>query len=160
MSGRIERTHDRLPDFDHRPDRARCQQFTRSAAISHRLSLTGLRIRTDLSITLFLSEPDEYDGGELVVEDFYGSQEIKLPAGDLVLYPATTAHRVAPVTRGERIAAFFWVESMVADAARRALLYELDRAIAGARHEIGDAHPAAVSLVGAYHNLVRMWCAP
>jgi PKHD-type hydroxylase len=157
MNGRIERTHDRLPDFDHRPDRARCQQFTRSAAISHRLSLTGLRIRTDLSITLFLSEPDEYDGGELVVEDLYGSHEIKLPAGDLVLYPATSLHMVTPVTRGARVASFFWLQSMVRDAHARSLIYDLDTAIQALVERLGRDDPETVKLTGIYHNLIRRW---
>ena len=120
---------------------------------------TGARYRTDLSCTVFLASPDEYDGGELVVEGGgLTPARIKLPAGDAILYPATTVHRVEPVVRGERWAAFFWVQSMVADAGRRTLLHELDRAIAAARADLGDGHAAAVSLVGVYHNLVRMWC--
>jgi PKHD-type hydroxylase len=122
-----------------------------------RVSVTGARYRTDLSATLFLSDPDDYEGGELVIEDGYRPPRVKLPAGDLILYPATTVHRVEPVTAGERWASFFWVQSMVADGARRSLLHDLDRAIAAARADLGDDHPAAVSLVGAYHNLVRMW---
>jgi PKHD-type hydroxylase len=119
--------------------------------------VTGARYRTDLSCTVFLSEPGEYDGGELVIESGLEPARVKLPAGDAILYPATSVHRVEPVTRGERLAAFFWVQSMVADATRRALLHDLDRAIAAARADLGDAHAAAVSLVGVYHNLVRMW---
>ena len=119
--------------------------------------VTGARYRTDLSCTLFLAEPDEYDGGELVIEGGLSPERIKLPAGDAILYPATSVHRVEPVTRGERLAAFFWVQSMVADPARRALLHDLDRAIAAARADLGDTHSAAVALVGAYHNLIRMW---
>ena len=119
---------------------------------------TGARYRTDLSCTVFLSGPDEYDGGELVIEaGGLTPARVKLSAGDAILYPATTVHRVEPVVRGERWAAFFWVQSMVADGGRRALLHELDRAIAAARTDLGDAHAAAVSLVGVYHNLVRMW---
>src|ERR1700689_1332510 len=91
--------------------------------------LTGLRIRTDLSVTLFLSEPDEYEGGELVVEDVYGSHEIKLPAGDLVVYPASSLHMVTPVTRGMRVASFFWLQSMIRDAHARSLIFDLDTAI-------------------------------
>lgn len=122
-------------------------------------SVTGARHRTDLSCTVFLSEPDEYDGGELVIEGGgLAAARVKLPAGDAILYPATTVHRVEPVTGGERWAAFFWVQSMVADGGRRTLLHELDRAIAAARADLGDTHAAAVSLVGVYHNLVRMWC--
>src|ERR1700749_3181499 len=90
--------------------------------------LTGLRIRTDLSVTLFLSEPEEYDGGELVVEDLYGSHQIKLPAGDLVLYPASSLHMVTPVTRGTRVASFFWLQSMIRDAHARSLIFDLDTA--------------------------------
>ena len=93
--------------------------------------LTGLRIRTDLSVTLFLSEPEEYDGGELVVEDSYGSHEIKLPAGDLVLYPASSLHMVTPVTRGTRVASFFWLQSMIRDAHARSMIFDLDSAIQG-----------------------------
>jgi len=124
-----------------------------------RASAGGARYRTDLSCTLFLTEPDQYDGGELVIGDAYEPRRVKLPAGDAVLYPASTVHWVEPVARGTRCASFFWVQSMVADGARRELLHDLDRAIAAARAELGDAHAAAVSLVGAYHNLVRMWCA-
>jgi len=123
-----------------------------------RVSGLGVRHRTDLSATLFLSDPHEYEGGELVIEDGFTPRAVKLPAGDMVLYEATTVHRVEPVTGGARFASFFWVQSMVADAGRRALLHDLDRAIAAARADLGDTHPAAVSLVGAYHNLVRMWC--
>jgi PKHD-type hydroxylase len=117
--------------------------------------VTGGRYRTDLSCTLFLTDPDQYDGGELVIEG--GPEPVKLPAGDMVLYPATTVHRVEPITRGERWAAFFWVQSMVADQGRRALLHDLDRSIIAARTDLGDDHAAAVSLVGVYHNLLRMW---
>jgi PKHD-type hydroxylase len=123
-----------------------------------RVSASGVRYRTDLSATLFLTEPDDYQGGELVIEDGYEPRRVKLPAGDLILYPASTVHRVEPVTAGERWASFFWVQSMVADDSQRALLHDLDRAIAAARGDLGDDHPASISLVGAYHNLVRMWC--
>jgi len=123
-----------------------------------RVSASGARYRTDLSATLFLTDPAAYEGGELVIEDGYEPRRVKLPAGDMLLYPATTVHRVEPVTAGERWASFFWVQSMVADGGRRALLHDLDRAIAAARADLGDDHPASVSLVGAYHNLVRMWC--
>src|ERR1700691_441256 len=93
--------------------------------------LTGMRIRTDLSVTLFLSEPDEYDGGELIVEDYYGSHGVKLPAGHLVLYPATSLHTVTPVTRGVRVASFFWLQSMIRDGHARSLIFDLDNAIQG-----------------------------
>jgi len=117
---------------------------------------SGARIRTDISATLFLSDPASYDGGELAVEDTYGMQRVKLPAGDLVLYPATSLHRVLPVTRGSRLASFFWVQSMVRDDARRALLFDLDMSIVRLTHD-APGHAALVSLAGCYHNLLRMW---
>ena len=120
---------------------------------------TRLRIRTDLSATLFLSEPGEYDGGELLVEDTYGVQRIKLPAGSLVLYPATSLHRVEPITRGARVASFFWIQSMVRDDGQRSLLFDMDMSIMRLnRDHPGD--PALVSLTGVYHNLLRMWAEP
>lgn len=116
----------------------------------------GLKLRTDVSVTLFLSSPDEYDGGELVVEDTYGVQEVKLPAGDMIVYPATSLHEVRPVTRGARVASFFWVQSLVRDDTRRALLFDMDTAIQ--RLNASDADAAARrSLVGCYHNLLRLW---
>jgi PKHD-type hydroxylase len=117
---------------------------------------TGIKIRTDLAATLFLSAPDTYDGGELVIEDTYGTQAVKLPAGDLVLYPATSRHRVLPVTRGVRLASFLWVQSMVRDDARRALLFNLDMAIVRLTPD-APRHAALVELTGCYHNLLRMW---
>jgi PKHD-type hydroxylase len=120
-------------------------------------AVTGARYRTDLSATLFLTDPGAYEGGELVIADGFCERRVKLPAGDLVLYPASTVHRVEPVTAGARWASFFWVQSMVADPTRRDLLHQLDRAIAAARADLGDDHAAAVALVGAYHNLVRLW---
>ena len=120
-------------------------------------SARGRRVRTDLSCTLFLSEPDDYDGGELQIEDQPGAPSLKLPAGDMALYPATSVHRVTPVTRGTRWASFFWVQSMIRDNGQRALLHGLDRSIATVRADLGDDHPAAVRLTGTYHNLVRMW---
>jgi PKHD-type hydroxylase len=119
--------------------------------------VSGARYRTDLSCTLFLSDPADYDGGELVVEDGLPSSGVKLPAGDMVVYPATTVHRVEPVTRGERWASFFWVQSMVGDLGRRELLYQLDQGVAMTRRDLGDRHAASVSLAGVYHNLIRMW---
>lgn len=118
---------------------------------------TSIKLRTDLSATLFLSDPESYDGGELVIEGANGGQVVKLPAGALVLYPASSLHHVAPVTRGVRLASFFWVQSMVRDDGARALLFDLDRAIQSfaAQHGHGDAH--AVALTGIYHNLVRRW---
>jgi PKHD-type hydroxylase len=119
--------------------------------------LTGLRIRTDLSVTLFLSEPDEYDGGELVVEDLYGSHEVKLPAGDLVVYPASSLHMVTPVTRGVRVASFFWLQSMIRDAHARSLIFDLDNAIQALALRLGRDDPETVKLTGVYHNLIRVW---
>jgi PKHD-type hydroxylase len=121
-------------------------------------SATGSRIRTDLSCTLFLSEPEEYDGGELVVEDTYGSKQVKLPAGDMILYPSTSLHRVEPVLRGARVASFFWLQSMIRQDAQRALLFDLDAAI----QRIAPSPDAAVKqstvqLTGVYHNLLRQW---
>ena len=119
--------------------------------------LTGLRIRTDLSVTLFLSEPDEYDGGELVVEDSYGMHEVKLPAGNLVLYPASSLHMVTPVTRGTRVASFFWLQSMIRDAHARSLIFDLDTAIQSLVDRLGRDDPETVKLTGIYHNLIRYW---
>jgi PKHD-type hydroxylase len=114
------------------------------------------RIRTDLSATLFLAAPEEYDGGELVVEDTYGTHQVKLPAGHLILYPATSLHRVNPITRGARVASFFWIQSMIRDDAQRTLLFDMDMAILRlSKERPGD--PALVSLTGVYHNLLRMW---
>jgi len=117
---------------------------------------TGEKIRTDLSATLFLSPPESYDGGELVIEDTYGPHQVKLPAGDMVLYPGTSLHQVTPVTRGARIACFFWVQSMVREDAQRALLFDLDMSIVRLTRDAPE-HPSLVSLTGTYHNLVRMW---
>jgi PKHD-type hydroxylase len=117
---------------------------------------TPHRVRTDLSATLFFSEPDDYEGGELVVEDTYGVHTIKLRAGDLILYPATSRHHVRPVTRGARLASFFWIQSMVRDDGERTLLLELDMAIQQVNRDRPD-HPAAVALTGVYHNLLRRW---
>ncbi|HEY0064532.1 MAG TPA: Fe2+-dependent dioxygenase [Telluria sp.] len=113
-------------------------------------------LRTDLSCTLFLADPDEYDGGELVVADTYGTHEVKLPAGDMILYPSSSVHKVEPVTRGVRVCSFFWVQSMVRDDAKRSLLLELDRAIQRLRARVGDCEEV-VSLTSHYHNLLRMW---
>ncbi len=115
------------------------------------------RIRTDLSATLFLSDPDDYDGGELVVEDTYGAHAVKLPAGDLVLYPSTSLHRVEPMARGTRVASFFWVQSMVRDDGQRTLLLEMDAAIRTLAGQLGDKDASVVSLTGTYHNLLRRW---
>lgn len=117
---------------------------------------TGQRIRTDLSATLFLSAPEDYDGGELTIEDTYGVQHIKLPAGHMILYPASSLHHVRPVTRGARIASFFWIQSMVRDDGERTILFDLDTAIQRLNHESLD-NPTAVQLTGVYHNLLRRW---
>ena len=117
----------------------------------------GFRIRSDLSATLFLSEPEDYDGGELMVEDNYGVHAVKLAAGDLVLYPASSLHRVEPITRGVRVASFFWVQSMVRDDNKRTLLFDMDMAIQALASDIGQGHAQVVALTGAYHNLLRMW---
>jgi PKHD-type hydroxylase len=119
--------------------------------------LTGLRIRTDLSVTLFLSEPEDYDGGELLVEDHYGAQQIKLPAGHLVLYPATSLHTVTPITRGVRVASFFWLQSMIRDAQARSMIFDLDTTIQGLIERLGRNDPEIVKLSGLYHNLIRYW---
>jgi PKHD-type hydroxylase len=119
--------------------------------------LTGLRIRTDMSVTLFLSEPDEYDGAELIVEDYYGSHEVKLPAGHLVLYPASSLHMVAPITRGTRVASFFWLQSMVRDERARAMIFDLDNTIQTLVQRLGRDDPETVKLSGIYHNLIRYW---
>ncbi len=117
---------------------------------------TGHRIRTDLSATLFLADPDEYDGGELVVEGTYGIQTVKLPAGHMILYPATSLHHVRPVTRGARIASFFWIQSMIRDDGQRTLLFDMDTAIQRWNVDHPD-HPSAVQMTGVYHNLLRRW---
>jgi PKHD-type hydroxylase len=114
------------------------------------------QLRSDLSCTLFLCEPEEYDGGELVISDTYGEHEVKLPAGDLILYPSSSLHRVAPVTRGARLASFFWVQSMVRDDSRRRLLLEMDTAIQ-ALARTGADQPSVLQLTGVYHNLLRGW---
>ncbi|MCE3235872.1 MAG: Fe2+-dependent dioxygenase [Vampirovibrio sp.] len=117
---------------------------------------TGEVVRTDVSVTVFLSDPEAYDGGELVVEDSFGVQRIKLPAGDMILYPSSSIHRVEPVTHGTRLASFFWVESMVRPDEQRRLLFDMDLAIVNLRQTEGDS-PAVVKLTGCYHNLLRMW---
>ncbi len=117
---------------------------------------TGHRIRTDLAATLFLTAPEDYDGGELVVEDTFGPRSIKLGTGDMVLYPGTSVHRVAPVTRGTRLAAFFWIQSHVREDARRTILFELDTAIQRIAADV-PKHPSLVELAGVYHNLLRTW---
>ena len=122
---------------------------------------SGGRIRTDLSCTLFFSDPEEYDGGELVVEDTYGSKSVKLPAGDMVLYPSTSLHHVTPVTRGARVSSFFWLQSMIRDDTRRTLLFDLDTAIqrltTSEHAEDESVKASTVQMTGVYHNLLRQW---
>ncbi len=117
---------------------------------------TPHRVRTDLSATLFISAPEEYDGGELVVEDTYGTHSVKLPSGHMVLYPASSLHHVRPITRSARIASFFWIQSMVRDDGERALLFDLDMAIQKVHRDVPE-HPSGVQLTGVYHNLLRRW---
>jgi PKHD-type hydroxylase len=117
---------------------------------------TPHRVRTDLSATLFLIDPDDYDGGDLVVEDTYGVHSVKLPAGHLVLYPSTSLHHVTPVTRGARVSSFFWIQSLIRDDGKRTLLFDMDTAIQRLAHTAPD-HPSTVQLTGVYHNLLRQW---
>ena len=117
----------------------------------------GERVRTDISCTLFLNDPAEYDGGELVVEDSFGAQRVKLAAGDMLLYPGTSVHRVEPVTRGFRIASFFWLESMVRSNEQRRLLFDMDSHLMRLRTSVGETDPAVIGLTGTYHNLLRLW---
>jgi PKHD-type hydroxylase len=118
---------------------------------------SDFRIRSDLSATLFLSDPDSYDGGELVIATQFGEQRVKLPAGQLVLYPASSVHHVTPVTRGVRVASFFWIQSMVRDDSARAMLFEQDTAIQSIAARLGSDDPEIVRLTGVYHNLLRRW---
>ena len=120
------------------------------------LADSGQRVRTDVSCTVFLSEPGDYEGGELTIADTYGEQRIKLPAGHAVLYPGTSLHQVRPVTHGQRLACFFWVESLVRSDEQRRLLFDMDMALMQLRQEHGESK-ATVALTGAYHNLLRMW---
>jgi PKHD-type hydroxylase len=116
---------------------------------------TPYRVRTDLAVTLFLSQPDEYEGGELMIDDVYGSHTVKLPAGDMVLYPASSLHRVTTVTRGIRFASFFWIQSMVREDSHRTLLFDLDMAINQVGQALSHQHPAIVALTNCYHNFLR-----
>lgn len=120
---------------------------------------TGFRVRTDLSATLFLSEPSDYDGGELVIDDTFGPRSVKLRAGYMVLYPGTSLHRVLPITRGARLASFFWIQSLVSEDSERSLLFDLDMAIVRLRREVGD-NEAVLALTAVYHNLLRKWATP
>ncbi|SFW25126.1 Fe2+-dependent dioxygenase [Nitrosovibrio sp. Nv17] len=118
---------------------------------------TNFRIRSDLSATLFLSEPEDYDGGVLTIEDTFGTQAVKLPAGSMVLYPSSSLHHVTPVMRGARVSSFFWMQSMVRDDAHRTLLFQLDRAVQALTTDRGGRDAEVISLTGVYHNLLRMW---
>lgn len=121
------------------------------------LSQGAGRVRTDISCTLFLSPPEDYDGGELVIEDTFGPQRVKLAAGDMVLYPGTSVHRVEPVTRGHRLASFFWIQSMVRSDEQRRLLFDMDNHLRQLRSTLGETDTAIVGLTGTYHNLLRQW---
>ncbi len=118
---------------------------------------SDFRIRSDLSATLFLSDPDSYDGGELVIEDRFGVQSVKLPAGHMILYPASSLHRVEPVTRGTRVASFFWVQSMVRDDGARRILFDLDQSVQRLAGQLGHGDRSVIELTGVYHNLLRRW---
>lgn len=133
------------------------QHFGNHVDNAVRLLPDGSRhLRTDVSATLFLADPESYAGGELVIDDTYGEHRVKLPAGDMVIYPSTSLHRVEPVTRGARVGCFMWIQSMVRNDAQRALLFDMDMAIATLRAQQGD-NAALISLTGNYHNLLRMW---
>ncbi len=133
------------------------QAFASHVDNAIRVHPSGLRIRSDLSATLFLSEPEDYDGGELLIEDAYGPQTVKLPAGDLVLYPSRSLHRVTPVTRGSRVCSFFWVQSLIADDQDRETLFQLDVATQRVAVDKGATDQAVLELTGVYHNLLRRW---
>jgi len=117
----------------------------------------GRQIRTDVSCTIFLCDPEDYDGGDLIIEGHYGAQSVKLPAGHAVVYPSTSLHEVTPVTRGARVASFFWVQSMIRDAQKREMLFDLDQSIQSVSSSLGSNAPDAVRLTGIYHNLLRQW---
>jgi len=134
------------------------EQFAMHVDNAVRIKRGGVdRLRSDLSATLFLSDPDSYDGGELTVEDTYGAHSVKLAAGDLILYPASSLHHVTPVTSGERLASFFWVQSMIRDDSQRRALFDMDVAVQRLAGELGQGHASVVALTGTYHNLLRMW---
>jgi PKHD-type hydroxylase len=127
-----------------------------SVMLTNQPDATHSHVRSDISCTLFLCDPDEYDGGELVVSDTYGEHEVKLPAGDMVIYPSSSLHKVQPVTRGARLASFFWVQSMIRDDAQRRLLFDMDTSIESLRRTNADTQ-ALLQLTGIYHNLLRRW---
>ena len=121
-----------------------------------RVPQTPVKVRTDISMTLFFTPPEEYDGGELIIDDTYGSHKVKLGAGDMILYPSTSLHHVTPVTRGHRLASFFWLQSLVASAEKRRLLFDMDSAIQSLRKQVDDS-AEIIQLTGLYHNLLRHW---
>lgn len=143
-----------VPPMFNRYDAA--QTYGRHVDGSIRPLKSGMRVRTDLSATLFLSDPGDYEGGELHIEDTFGVRRVKLNAGDMVLYPGTSVHSVTPITRGQRLACFFWIQSMVREDAKRVLLLELDRAIQKVARETPE-QTATTDLAGVYHNLLRLW---
>jgi PKHD-type hydroxylase len=118
---------------------------------------TGFRVRSDLSVTVFLEPPEAYEGGELTIETQFGVQQVKLPAGHAVLYPSSSLHRVEPVTSGRRVASFFWLQSMIRDDAARQMLFDLDRSVQGIAAQLGQDHVEVIRLTGVYHNLLRRW---
>lgn len=133
------------------------KKFDNHVDNSIRISKTGQKIRADVSATLFLSHPEAYEGGELTVDDTFGVHQVKLSAGDLILYPSSSLHRVEPILSGERVAAVLWIQSLIREDARRALLFDMDMAIQSAGARLGQQDDAVISLTGAYHNLLRMW---
>lgn len=147
---------DIMPPFFNQYEISQAFGFHVDNAIRH-MPHSNQRIRTDLSCTLFLSDPTEYDGGELVIEDTYGYHEAKLPAGDMILYPSTSLHEVSAITSGCRVASFFWLQSMIRDDSNRHMLFQLDQSIQSLRAEQGNQHPQVVQLTSLYHNLIRKW---
>lgn len=143
------------PLFNRYSGTANCYGAHVDGAVLHS-SASGEWVRSDISCTLFLADPDTYEGGELTIHDSYGEQRVKLPAGDAVIYPGTSVHRVAPVTRGARIASFFWIESMVRHDEQRRLLFDLDMNLLKLRQQHGES-PETTALTGVYHNLLRQW---
>jgi PKHD-type hydroxylase len=146
-----------FPPLFNRYDAAEGMNFGSHVDNAIRAMPGGGYVRTDVSSTLFISAPEDYDGGELVVEDTYGSHAVKLPAGDMIVYPGDSVHHVRPVTRGSRIASFFWTQSMVADVTRRRMLFDLDMSIIRLTADHPE-HPSLVTLTALYHNLLRQWC--
>ena len=146
-----------VPPLFNRYDGSERHTFGNHVDNAIRFLSDGSSVRTDLSITVFLSAPEDYEGGELVIEDSYGAHEVKLNAGDAILYPSSSLHRVEPVTSGSRIAAFFWIESRVRDDAQRTILLDMDAAIRSLAQSLGDDKAEVVALTGCYHNLLRQW---